>query len=207
MIMKLITEETFDMSVKPEGENGTLFIEGIFSTADIQNHNGRKYKKPILEREIEKLNKLVENKSAWGELGHPPTPKINEDKIAILIRSLQWDGNNVMGKAEILDTPMGQIAKTLISKGRMGISSRGLGTVNETDGYVNDDYNLLAYDLITNPSNDPSWVKGIYEGQEFDSPIKIAKINEVNEEILKDQAKKEYVKHIWQILDSIERKL
>jgi hypothetical protein len=94
---------------------------------------------------------------------------VNPDKIALRTTQLEWKGNDVYGKAKILDTPMGNIAKTLVKEGAMGISSRGLGTVND-DGYVNEDFHLITWDLVTDPSNKPSWVNGIYEGQDFMIP-------------------------------------
>jgi len=142
------------------------------------------------------------------------SPKINEDRIAILVESLKWDGDNVVGRAKVLPTPMGNIARTLIDHGRIGISSRGLGTVNETDNYVNDDYNLICYDLVSSPSNDPSWVKGIYEGKEFEVPdnkievVPEEKVEEkIDEAILLEEARKEWHRHIWQVIEQIERKL
>jgi hypothetical protein len=202
MIMKLITEDRFDVKLsEPEG-TGNLFIEGIFSSADIMNDNGRKYKRPTLEREIGKFMQQVENKCAWGELGHPASPQINPDRIAILVESLNWDSDNVFGRAKVIDTPAGNIAKTLIKEGKVGISSRGLGTVNEVDSYVNDDFNLICYDVVLGPSNPPSWMKGIYEGAEFNVPI-VEKI--VDPEIRIKEAKNAYYKHIWQVLEDIER--
>lgn len=168
MSLKLITETSYDFSLT-EGKDKNLYIAGIFSTAEMENNNKRKYGRKILEREVTKVNEKIGKNCLWGELGHPPNPEVNPDKIALKIENLEWKGNNVYGKAKLLDTPMGQIAKTLVKEGSMGISSRGLGTVAE-DGYVNEDFNLITYDLVTDPSNKPSWVNGIYEGQEFSLP-------------------------------------
>jgi len=163
--MKLITEISKELVVQESKSKG-MYITGIFSSAEIKNNNGRIYKKELLEREINKIVPKVQNKCLWGELGHPPNPEVNPDKIAILTTVLEWKNNDVYGKAKVLDTPFGNILKTLVKEGKMGISSRGLGTVGE-DGYVNEDFSLLVYDAVTDPSNNPSWVKGIYEGQEF----------------------------------------
>jgi hypothetical protein len=201
MGLKLITEDNFNVKWE-ETENKSLYIEGVFSSADIMNENGRRYKKSILEREINKFSQSVENKCAWGELGHAEIPAINLDRIAIIIESLNWDNDNVVGRAKVLDTPMGNIAKTLIREGKMGISSRGLGTVNETDNYVNDDFTLLTYDLVGSPSNPTSWMKGIYEGKEFSLPVVETK-EDPNVKI--QEAKKAYYKHIWQVIENIER--
>jgi len=202
--MKLITEDRFDVKWhEPEG-SGNVFIEGVFSSADIMNENGRRYKRAILDREINKYMAAVEGKCAWGELGHPEKPTINPDRIAILIESLNWVNNDVHGKAKVLDTPMGNITKTLIREGKVGISSRGLGTVNETDSYVNDDFNLLCWDVVLGPSNPPSWMKGIYEGAEFNVPIVEPVIDPA---IRLKEAKSAYYKHVWQVLENIGRNI
>lgn len=204
MGLKLITEDNFNVKWSEGEESKNLYIEGVFSSADIMNENGRRYKKSILEREINKFSQAVENKCAWGELGHAETPSINLDRIAILVESLSWDNDNVIGRAKVLDTPMGNIAKTLIREGKMGISSRGLGTVSENDNYVNDDFTLLTYDLVGSPSNPTSWMKGIYEGQEFSLPI-VEKIEDP--EIKIREAKDAYYKHIWQVIENIGGKV
>jgi hypothetical protein len=167
--MKLITEMSYDFEISEGKKDGDMFAVGIFSSAELKNNNKRMYKKSILEREVGKVQEKVEKKCLWGELGHPPNPEVNPDKIALRTTQLEWRGNDLYGKAKILDTPMGQIAKTLVKEGQMGISSRGLGTVAE-DGYVNEDFHLITWDLVTDPSNNPSWVNGIYEGTEF-API------------------------------------
>lgn len=179
--MKLITEISKELVVNESKSKGT-FITGIFSSAEIKNNNGRTYKKSLLEREIKKIIPKVEKKCLWGELGHPPNPEVNPDKIAILTTMLEWKNNDVYGKSKVLDTPFGEILKTLVREGRMGISSRGLGTVGE-DGYVNEDFNLLVYDAVTDPSNNPSWVKGIFEKKEFNvsDPKKFEK--EIDEQL------------------------
>jgi len=168
-MLKLITEMSYDVQLSEGQRSKDLYIVGIFSTAEAENNNKRKYPREILERELKKVNEKVANRYLWGELGHPPSPEINPERIAILVEGLEWKGNNVYGKAKILDTPMGKIARTLVKEGKLGISSRGLGTVND-DGYVNEDYKLICYDLVTDPSNHPSWVNGIYEGESFTVP-------------------------------------
>lgn len=163
--MKLITEMSYDLQIAESKAKGTHIV-GIWSTAELKNNNSRVYKRDILEREIDKIQQKVDEGTLWGELGHPPNPEINPERIAVLTSMLEWKGNDVYGKAKVLDTPSGQIAKTLIKEGKMGISSRGLGTVSE-DGYVNEDFNLITWDLVTDPSNNPSWVNGIFEGKSF----------------------------------------
>lgn len=168
--MKLITECSNELELFEE-KGKQPYIVGIFSTAEVENNNGRRYKKEILEREINKfMSEKVSKKSSFGELSHPSGPEINLDKVAIVVESLEWRGSDVYGKAKILDTPMGKIAKELVKEGSLGISSRGLGTVSES-GYVNEDFNLITYDLVADASNPASqFVNGILEGKDFSIP-------------------------------------
>lgn len=202
--MKLITELSRNVQITQDEQN--VYVEGIFSSADIMNENGRRYKKDVLNREMEKLDGKIKGKCLWGELGHPPNPEINPDRISHLVEKLFWDGDNVCGRAKIVDTNMGKTAKVLIKEGNLGISSRGLGTVSSSDNYVNEDFNLITWDLVTDPSNSPSWVKGIYEGQEF-GVITPVETKVVEPEVSLEDIKKEYQKHIWQVLTKLERNL
>lgn len=167
--VKLITEQFYDVEVIEESldnQEKNLYIEGIFSSADTMVQNGRIYKRPILEREIDKfINEKVKRKMSWGELNHNNLPDIDPKNVSHLITELKWDGNNVIGKAKIVDTPNGQIVKSLMKEGVLAISSRGLGTVNES--YVDDDYTLITWDVVSTPSNPTSYVNGIYEAKEF----------------------------------------
>lgn len=201
---KLITEHSWDVEISESKSKG-LKIVGIFSSAERENNNKRKYPYSVLEREVKNVDEQMKNKSLWGELSHPSGPEINPDRIAILVEALEWRGNDLYGRAKVLDTPMGKIAGTLIKEGKIGISSRGLGTVNET-GYVNEDYKLITWDLVTNPSNNPSWVNGIYEGKEWDLTSFQSKDIVTNDKTIKE-AKEYYKKHIWQVLESIEKNL
>lgn len=160
---------SYDVQLSEGSRSKDMYVVGIFSTAEAENNNKRKYSRKLLEREVGKITEKVDHRSLWGELGHPPSPEINPERIAILVEGLEWKGNNLYGKAKILKTPMGEIARELVKEGKLGISSRGLGTVGD-DGYVNEDYKLITYDLVTDPSNHPSWVNGIYEGQTFAIP-------------------------------------
>ena len=214
MKVKLITELSTNIQVKKVKDKDILYIEGIYSSAELLNNNDRKYKKTTLERELGKLMWKVENRSLWGELGHPPNPEVNPDRIAILTEKLEWDKDNILGRSKILDTPRGQIAQTLIKEGNLGISSRGLGTVDEKEGYVNDDYSLITWDLVTDPSNNPSWVNGIYEGKEWDIPDGekaivdvVEKEGEKDVKISLEEARKQYHRSIWQVLEDIEKTL
>lgn len=178
--MKLITELSYDFELV-EKKAQDPFIVGIYSSAELKNNNNRVYGRGILEREVKKVQEKTKDGTLWGELGHPPNPEINPDRIAILTTELSWKGNDVYGKSKLLDTPMGSIARTLVKEGKMGISSRGLGTVSE-DGKVNEDFNLITWDMVTDPSNHPSWVNGIYEGQEWTLPdIKSASERQVED--------------------------
>jgi hypothetical protein len=205
----LITECNHDLQIN-EGKDKNLYVTGIFSSFGDRNNNGRVYEEGTLKREVEKIIEKVEKKSLWGELGHPPNPEINPDKIAIRVESLEWDGKDLYGKAKILNTPQGQIARELVKEGMIGISSRGLGTVSE-DGTVNEDYQLLTWDLVTDPSNGPSWVNGIFEGKTWELGDKFSG-EQVDEEVKEDtltesQAKEEFFKHIMESLKEIEKTL
>lgn len=201
---KLICETSYDFDLHESKSKG-MYLVGIFSTAEVENNNKRRYKKEILEREITKVGNKIKRNCLWGELSHPNNPEINPDKIAIKIENLEWKGSNVYGKAKILETPMGEITKTLAKEGSMGISSRGLGTVGD-DGYVNEDFHLVTYDVVTDPSNQTSWLNGIYEGQEFYIPGTEENKEEINEEQIKE-AQEIYFKHIWQVMEKIENNL
>lgn len=161
----VITESNFD-NILAEEKNKELYVTGVFSSFGKRNNNDRVYTENVLKREVTKVNEKIGKKCLWGELGHPPNPEINPGNIAILVEGLEWKNDDLYGKARVLNTPNGQIAKELIKSGTIGISSRGLGTVSE-DGTVNEDYNLITWDLVTDPSNGPSWVNGIYEGKEY----------------------------------------
>lgn len=200
MKAKLITEYSQDFEITEENSGKDMFAVGIFSSAELKNNNKRRYKKDILEREVTKVQEKIEKKCLWGELGHPPNPEVNPDKIALRTVKLEWKGNNLYGKAKILDTPMGQIAKTLIKEGAMGISSRGLGTVGD-DGYVNEDFHLITWDLVTDPSNKPSWVNGIYEGQEFTIPGTDLKKDPTEDEIR--EAQKFWYNHLLKTIEAV----
>jgi hypothetical protein len=193
---KLITEVSNDFEIT-ESKSAGMHIVGIFSSSELKNSNNRVYKRDLLEREIGKVEEKINKKSLWGELGHPPNPEINPDKIAILTTKLEWKGNDVYGKAKVLDTPMGSIARTLIKEGNMGISSRGLGTVSD-DGYVNEDFNLITWDLVTDPSNNPSWVNGIYEDKTWAIEVK-------DPEPTIEEAIKVHKRQIWQVIENIEK--
>jgi hypothetical protein len=173
-MMKLITENIEEINVLTEEKDGkkTHYIEGIFLQGDITNRNGRHYPVNILEREVNKYNEsFVGTGRALGELGHPDGPTINLDRVSHKILSLKREGNNFIGKAKLLETPMGKIAKNLLDEGvKLGVSSRGLGSLNTKDGvnYVGEDFMLAtAADIVADPSAPDAFVEGIMEGKEW----------------------------------------
>lgn len=173
--MKLIREEIEQVEVIVEQRNGkkNLYIEGIFLQGNIANRNKRMYNVETLQREVNRYNEnFVAKGRALGELGHPEGPGINLDRASHKIVSLQREGNNFIGKAKILSTPMGKIAEALINDGvKLGVSSRGVGTLSPTkEGYsmVNDDFALAtAADIVADPSAPDAFVDGIMEGKEW----------------------------------------
>jgi hypothetical protein len=173
--MKLILEQQdSDISVITEAkQNGKtdFFIEGIFMMADSKNRNGRIYESKILQPAVEKyIEEQVKTGRAVGELNHPDGPTINLDKVSHLITSLRFEGTNVIGKAKILDTPMGQIVKGLLEGGvKLGVSSRGMGSLETRNGvnFVKDDFQLATVDIVQDPSAPSAFVNGIMEGVEW----------------------------------------
>ena len=171
--MKLITEHLEDLEYITEEKNGKkeTFIEGVFMQADKLNRNKRVYPKAILEAAVEKYDKdYVKTGRAVGELNHPEGPTINLDKVSHRITELSWNDSDVMGKALILDTPMGNITKGLLEGGcQLGVSSRGMGSVSQKDGVttVNKDFILATVDIVQDPSAPSAFVDGIMEGVEY----------------------------------------
>jgi len=201
--MKLITE--MSNSIITESIDKSLYVTGIFSTAAVKNNNGRIYEKKLLEREVSKVMEQVEGSSLYGQLNHPEKPEIDLEKVAILVEDLQWQGNDVMGKAKVLESTQSgrNLAGIIKDGGKVGISSRGLGTVSES-GTVNEDFNLICWDIVADASNPGSkYVNGIYEGRDFLS-ITDVKMKSNTE---KSDAEEKYIKHIWQVLENITKKL
>jgi hypothetical protein len=172
--MKLITESIEDVEVLVEESNGSknLYIEGVFLQGDIKNRNGRVYPFSVLEKEVGRYNEsYVVTGRALGELGHPDGPTVNLDRVSHKIVSLKSEGSNFRGKAQILSTPMGNIARNLLESGvKLGVSSRGMGSIEERNGanYVRDDFMLAtAADIVADPSAPDAFVNGIMEGKEW----------------------------------------
>jgi hypothetical protein len=173
--MKLIREEIESVEVIVEQRNGQkhLYIEGIFLQGDIKNRNGRMYPCDTLAREVGRYNEsFVQKGRALGELGHPDGPSINLDRVSHKITSLRQEGTNFIGRAQILSTPMGNIAKSLLDEGvKLGVSSRGMGSLREDRNgikVVGEDFMLAtAADIVADPSAPDAFVNGIMEGKEW----------------------------------------
>ena len=172
--MKLIKEITESVNYLTEEKDGkkTLFIEGPFLVSEKVNRNGRMYKEETMRKEVNRYQEEYINKNrAFGELGHPDTPSINLDRVSHLIVGLRQEGSDWIGKAKILETPMGNIAKNLIEGGaQLGVSSRGMGSLKAVNGIniVQDDFHLAtAADIVADPSAPGAFVQGIMEGKEW----------------------------------------
>ena len=174
--MKLITEMTEDIQLLAEVNEKTgekdYFIEGIFMQAEQKNRNGRVYPEAVLMNEVKRYNaEYVQKNRAMGELNHPQGPTVNLDRVSHIIKELKQKGDDVYGKAKIMDTPMGKIAKNLIDEGaKLGVSSRGMGTLKQNKDGVNEvqkDFMLAAVDIVADPSAPNAFVNGIMEGAEW----------------------------------------
>ena len=173
--MKLITEEVSKVKFITEGKGAKkkMYIEGVFLQGEIKNRNGRMYPVNTLSREVNRYNEsFIKKGRALGELGHPDGPTVNLDRVSHKITQLRQEGNNFIGKAQLLDTPMGKIAKSLIDEGvTLGVSSRGVGSLKTTsEGYkvVGEDFMLAtAADIVADPSAPDAFVSGIMEGKEW----------------------------------------
>ena len=172
--MKLITEQIENVNVITEGKGDSkkLYIEGVFLQSELKNRNGRMYPFSVLEKEVNRYNEeYIKSSRALGELGHPDGPTVNLDRVSHRITSLTAEGNNFIGKAQILDTPMGKIAKSLLEDGvKLGVSSRGMGSIDRREdcNVVMDDFMLAtAADIVADPSAPDAFVNGIMEGKEW----------------------------------------
>jgi len=172
--MKLISEALQDVQFITEEISGQkqYFISGIFMQANQKNRNGRVYPSDILEREVKRYSDTyITSNRAFGELGHPDGPTINLDRVSHMIKELYKDGDNFIGKAKIMDTPMGKIVKNLMDEGAtLGVSSRGMGSLKQSQGVnvVQSDFYLsTAADIVADPSAPDAFVDGIMEGKEW----------------------------------------
>lgn len=173
--MKLIAEFTDHklevLTERTEKGAKNHFIEGVFMQSETKNRNGRVYPKSVMEKAVDLyVTEKVNTGRAVGELNHPEGPTINLDKVSHIIEKLDWSGNDVVGKARILETPMGQIVKGLLDGGvRLGVSTRGMGSLEERNGvsFVKDDFILSTVDIVQDPSAPTAFVNGIMEGVEW----------------------------------------
>ena len=193
LIAEQITKAEFILEDR-KGGGKNYFIEGVFPQAELKNKNGRMYPFKTLQREVAKYDEnFITKGRALGELGHPEGPSINLDRVSHKIESLREDGNNFIGRAKILDTPNGKIAKSLLDEGvSLGVSSRGMGSLRKEDGcnIVEDDFMLAtAADIVADPSAPDAFVAGIMEGKEWvwdNGILKESAVAEIKQEI--DQA-------------------
>tara|TARA_B100001996_G_scaffold94074_1_gene70343 strand:- start:1717 stop:2364 length:648 start_codon:yes stop_codon:yes gene_type:complete len=193
LIAEQITKAEFILEDR-KGGGKNYFIEGVFLQAELKNKNGRMYPFKTLQREVAKYDEnFITKGRALGELGHPEGPSINLDRVSHKIESLREDGNNFIGRAKILDTPNGKIAKSLLDEGvSLGVSSRGMGSLRKEDGcnIVEDDFMLAtAADIVADPSAPDAFVDGIMEGKEWvwdNGIIKESAVAQIKQEI--DQA-------------------
>ena len=192
--MKLITEELSKVEFITEGRGASkkMYIEGVFLQGNLKNRNGRMYPMETLSREVGRYNEsFIQKGRALGELGHPDGPTVNLDRVSHKIVSLTKEGNNFKGKAQLLDTPMGKIAKSLIDEGvTLGVSSRGIGSLKEDrDGIkvVGEDFMLAtAADIVADPSAPDAFVSGIMEGKEWvwnNGVLKESTVAQIKQEI------------------------
>tara|TARA_B100000029_G_scaffold117148_1_gene110219 strand:- start:2320 stop:2982 length:663 start_codon:yes stop_codon:yes gene_type:complete len=204
--MKLISEQWSDdvnylVEEDPKTGKKNMFIEGIMLQTEVKNKNGRIYPLEVMKKEVKRYNKeYIEQKRAYGELGHPEGPTINLERTSHLIESLEQDGKNFVGKAKILSTPMGEIVKNLLSDGaRLGVSSRGMGSLKASDAkggaqMVQSDFQLAtAADIVADPSAPDAFVDGVMEGVEWiwdNGVIKAQKIEDYKNEIRRAKSQK-----------------
>jgi hypothetical protein len=167
-------------------ENGNLVVEGILATCEVKNGNGRYYARELWEREMDKYQDLINERRSLGELDHPESQVINLQNVSHLITDWNWDGDNIMGKIEILPTPSGNILNELIKNGvTVGVSSRGMGSLEQRGNVmeVQDDFELLCWDFVSTPSNPGSFMGVLQEGKNTIT-YDYTKVNNIIREIL-----------------------
>ena len=215
--MRLITEQNNDIEVLTEDKDGkqATYIKGIFLQTEITNRNGRMYRFDSMNREVSKYNEeFIQRGRALGELGHPEGPTVNLDRVSHKIVELYPEGKNFIGKAKLLETPMGKIAKSLLEEGvQLGVSSRGLGSLKKEGSLqvVADDFILsTAADIVADPSAPDAFVEGIMEGKEWalvDGKIKEAQIEEVKKSLDNAPSPQELAERKLSAFESLLRSL
>ena len=180
----LLTEEEKRMV----REDNAMFLTGVMQRANHLNGNGRVYSRPILEREVDNYGKLVRERRALGELDHPDSAVINLSAACHLVTEVWWDGDAVMGKVQVLNTPSGKILKELVGSGvKLGISSRGMGSVHESNGQtiVEDDFQLICFDFVSEPSTTGAFM--VKENKQSNIITKADRINRALNDVLRDK--------------------
>ena len=215
--MKLITEQIEPVEILTEEKDGkkNTYIKGVFLQTEITNRNGRMYKYDAMAKEVSKYNEeFIKRGRALGELGHPDGPTINLDRVSHKIVELMPEGKNFMGKAKLLETPMGKIAKNLLEEGvQLGVSSRGLGSIKRegTTQVVADDFILsTAADIVADPSAPDAFVEGIYEGKEWclvDGAIKEAQLEAIKQSLDNAPSSQELAERKISAFESLLRSL
>ena len=192
LLIETLTPDQCGMIQESTNDGKNLWINGIFAQSGIKNRNGRNYPLSEMEKAVKTLTEVItENNGVFGELDHPSTISLNSDRISHAITALRIEGQNVFGKAKILPTPMGQIAKTLIESGvRVGVSTRGTGNVSN-EGIVSD-FNLVTVDIVTTPSAPNAYPTSIYES--LDQIRNGNKIMTLAEQVREDEAAQKYLK-------------
>lgn len=171
--MKLISELSESVQTLVESANGKkqYYIEGIFAQSNKPNRNGRIYPRQHMESAMQNFSKIIEAKRAMGELNHPQGPTINLDRVSHLIEKMTWHGDDLVGRAKILDTPMGKIAQGLLEGGvQLGVSTRGLGSIKTLSSGINEvqgDFVMNTVDIVGDPSGPNCFINGILEGVEY----------------------------------------
>ena len=168
-------------------DNGNVLVEGILATAEVKNGNGRYYSKDLWQREMDKYNELIQQRRSMGELDHPESTVVNLKNVSHIINEYWWDGDQVMGKIEILPTPSGNILKELIKNGcTVGVSSRGMGSLEQRGEImeVQDDFELLCWDFVSTPSNPGSYMHEIIKEGKENTTYDYTQVNKILHEIL-----------------------
>jgi len=172
-------------------ENKAVFLTGIMQRAEVQNGNGRVYPRTVLERELKNYTKIVQERRALGELDHPEDSVVNLKNASHMVTEVWWDGDDVMGKVQVLNTPSGQVLKSLVEAGvKLGISSRGLGSVHESQGktIVEDDFQLICFDFVSEPSTQGAFMMTEGKNVNLDAVFtKADRINRALNEILREK--------------------
>jgi len=184
-----LSPQTITESLKKN--NGSLIVETLLATAEVKNGNGRYYPKELWEREIDRYNKeAIQIRNAVGELDHPDSQVINLKNVSHLITDIWWNGDKIFGKIEILPTPSGNIVKNLLESGiTIGVSSRGMGSLKQVGEVleVQDDFSILCWDIVSNPSNPNSWIKSSLNESVGPNVDLYNKVNSIITEILCSQ--------------------